>query len=83
MFLHRIHLDPRCREATTRPVRSLSASFHPVSGLQRAGQKCPEGEFLWRLEPETDSDGCPRILVQSRTIPDWSGIGVTGMAGNS
>ncbi|MEC4889637.1 MAG: type I-E CRISPR-associated protein Cas6/Cse3/CasE [Nitrospira sp.] len=39
-------------------------------------QKCPEGEILWRLEPETRSDGFPRVLVQSRTIPDWDGIGV-------
>jgi CRISPR system Cascade subunit CasE len=40
--------------------------------------KCPESEFLWRLEPETDSSGYPRILVQSRTISDWTGIGVKG-----
>ena len=38
--------------------------------------KCPEGEILWRLEPETDPTGCPRILVQSRSIPDWTRIGV-------
>jgi CRISPR system Cascade subunit CasE len=33
---------------------------------------------LWRLEPETDPTGCPRILVQSRAIPEWTGIGVEG-----
>ena len=38
----------------------------------------PEGEILWRLEPETDSDGYPRVLVQSRTIPNWEGVGVKG-----
>ncbi|MEI9476242.1 MAG: type I-E CRISPR-associated protein Cas6/Cse3/CasE [Deltaproteobacteria bacterium] len=78
MFLHRIHLDPRCREAR----RDLSDSYQLHSTLCRVfcepDRKCPEGEFLWRLEPETDFAGCPRILVQSRTIPDWTGIGVEG-----
>lgn len=76
MFLHRIHLDPRCREAR----RDLSDPYQLHSTLCRAfcgpDRKCPEGEFLWRLEPETDSAGCPRILVQSWTIPNWSRIGV-------
>lgn len=78
MFLHRIHLDPRCREVR----RDLSDPYQLHSTLCRAfsppDKKCPEGEFLWRLEPETDPTGCPRILVQSRTIPDWTGIGVQG-----
>jgi CRISPR system Cascade subunit CasE len=78
MFLHRIHLDPRCREAR----RDLSDSYQLHSTLCRAfsvpDRKCAEGEFLWRLEPETDPVGCPRVLVQSRTIPDWGGIGVPG-----
>lgn len=78
MFLNRIHLDPRCREAR----RDLADPYQLHSTLCRAfcepDQKCPEGEILWRLEPETDSNGCPRILVQSRTIPDWEAIGVKG-----
>lgn len=78
MFLYRIHLDPRCREAR----RDLSDPYQLHSTLCRAfcepDRKCPEGEFLWRLEPETDSAGCPRILAQSRTITDWTGIGVQG-----
>lgn len=78
MFLHRIHLNPRCREAR----RDLSDPYQLHSTLCRAfcepDKKCPEGEFLWRLEPETDDDGCPRILVQSQTVPDWTGIGVKG-----
>jgi len=78
MFLNRIHIDPRCKEAR----RDLSDPYQLHSTLCRAfsvpDSKCPEGEFLWRHEPETDSDGCPRILVQSRTIPDWTGIGVKG-----
>ena len=78
MFLHRIHLDPRCREAR----RDLSDPYQLHSTLCRAfsapDRKCPDGEFLWRIEPETDSSGCPRVLVQSRTLPNWSGIGVQG-----
>lgn len=78
MFLHRIHLDPRCREAR----RDLADPYQLHSTLCRAfsvpDRKCAEGEFLWRLEPESDSAGYPRILLQSRTIPDWTGIGVKG-----
>jgi CRISPR system Cascade subunit CasE len=83
MFLHRIHLDPRCREAR----RDLSDPYQLHSTLCRAfcepDRKCPEGEILWRLEPETDSTGSPRILVQSRTMPDWEGIGVKGWLANA
>jgi len=78
MFLHRIHIDPRCREVR----RDLSDPYQLHSTLCRAfsapDKKCPECEFLWRLEPETDSAGCPRIIVQSRTMPDWSNINVKG-----
>ncbi len=78
MFLSRIHLDPRCREAR----RDLSDPYQLHSTLCRAfsgpERKCPVGEFLWRLEPETDPAGRPRILVHSRRIPDWADIGVKG-----
>jgi len=78
MFLSRIHLDLRCREAR----RDLSNPYQLHSTLCRAFSapetKCPQGEFLWRLEPETDFSGSPRIIVQSRKIPDWTGIGVKG-----
>lgn len=78
MFLHRIHLDPRCREAR----RDLSDPYQLHSTLCRAfapqKEKCPEGEFLWRLEPETDPTGCPRILVQSRGMAAWDNMGVKG-----
>lgn len=83
MFLHRVHLNPRCREAR----RDLSDPYQLHSTLCRAlsapDRKCPEGEFLWRLEPETDSSGWPRILVQSRTMPDWAGIGIQGWLANA
>lgn len=78
MFLHRIHLDPRCREAR----RDLADPYQLHSTLCRAfsspDEKCPEGEFLWRLEPETDHNGYPRILIQSRSLPVWSRIGIQG-----
>ncbi len=78
MFLSRIHLDLRSREAR----RDLSNPYQLHSTLCRAfsppDTKCPTGEFLWRLEPETDSVGNPRILVQSRKLPDWNGVGVKG-----
>lgn len=83
MFLHRIHLDPRCREAR----RDLSDPYQLHSTLCRAfstpDKKCPEGEFLWRIEPETDPAGCPRILVQSKSMPDWAGISVQGWLANA
>jgi len=76
MLLYRIHLDPRCREAR----RDLADPYQLHATMCRAfsppGSKCPEGEFLWRLEPETSPAGQPRILVQSRARADWSGIGV-------
>ena len=78
MLLHRIHLDLRCREAR----RDLADPYQLHSTLCRAfsvpDKKCPENAFLWRLEPETDSSGRPRILVQSRAMPDWKAIGVEG-----
>lgn len=78
MFLHRIHLNPRCREAR----RDLADPYQLHASLCRAfcapEQKCPAGEFLWRLEPETDAAGCPRILVQSRSAADWSRIEPAG-----
>jgi CRISPR system Cascade subunit CasE len=78
MFLHKVHIDSRCREAR----RDLSDPYQLHSTLCRAfsapDRKCPDGEFLWRLEPETDRTGCPCIFVQSRTIPEWTGIGVEG-----
>ena len=78
MFLHRIHLDPRCREAR----RDLADPYQLHSTLCRAfsepDKKCSSGEFQWRLEPETDNAGKPRILVQSRSLPDWERINIKG-----
>lgn len=78
MFLSRIHLGLRCKDAR----RDLANPYQLHSTLCRAfsppDTKCPKGEFMWRLEPETDSLGNPRILVQSRTLPNWNSIVVKG-----
>ncbi len=78
MFLSRIHIDPRCRDAR----RDLADPYQLHSTLCRVfsapDRKCPENLFLWRHEPETDAAGRPRVLVQSRVEPDWTGIGVRG-----
>jgi CRISPR system Cascade subunit CasE len=83
MFLNRIHLDLSCKEAR----RDLADPYQLHSTLCRAFSKpdikCPEGEFLWRIEPETDSAGYPRILVQSRSVPDWTSINVQGWLANA
>ena len=76
MLLHRIHLNPRCREVR----RDLSDPYQLHSTLSRAfsalERKCPEGEFLWRLEPETGSGNLPRVLAQSRSWPEWDRINI-------
>lgn len=78
MFLSRIHLDLCCKEAR----RDLASPYQLHSTLCRAFSppeiKCPQGAFLWRLEPETNSLGYPRVLVQSSKEPDWDGISVKG-----
>jgi len=78
MYLSRIHIDPRCKDAR----RDLSDPYQLHSTLCRAFSApeilCPAGAFLWRLEPETDVTGWARILVQSKSIPDWAAIGVEG-----
>jgi CRISPR system Cascade subunit CasE len=78
MYLHRIHLNLRCREAR----RDLADPYQLHSTLCRAFSvpetKCPESTFLWRLEPESDQTGHPRILVQSREMANWDGVGVSG-----
>lgn len=83
MLLHRIHLNPRCREAR----RDLADPYQLHATLCRAfctpEQKCPEGEFLWRLEPETDAAECSRILVQSRSVADWERIDTDGWLANA
>ena len=78
MLLHRIHIDARCREAR----RDLADPYQLHSTLCRAFSqaeaKCPAGSVLWRLEPETDREGNPRVLVQSRAPADWGRIAVRG-----
>lgn len=72
MYLHRIHLDPRSKQAR----RDLADPYQMHATLCRAffpeETRCPPGALLWRLEPETDREGRPRLLIQSHAMPDWS-----------
>jgi len=72
MLLHRIHLNPRSKDAR----RDLGDPYQLHATLCRAffpqETKCLPGSLLWRQEPETDSAGLPRILAQCRSVPDWS-----------
>lgn len=76
MHLHRIHLNPRCKEAR----RDLADPYQMHATLCRAFSPaetpCPAGALLWRLEPETDREGRARVLIQSRVVPDWSRLPV-------
>lgn len=76
MFLSRIRLNPRCREAR----RDLFNPYELHSTLCRAfcepEQKCPPSTFLWRVETSADPRRSPNILVQSRAVPDWTRISV-------
>ncbi len=77
MFLHRLHLNLRCREVR----RDLADPYQLHATLCRAfspeDKRCLPGAFLWRLEPETDASSAPRILIQSREIPDWPRINLS------
>lgn len=76
MFLHKIILNPRSREAR----RDLANPYELHSTLCRAfstpEQKCPSGAFLWRLEKKKDIQSYPEVLVQSFLNPEWSKMGV-------
>jgi CRISPR system Cascade subunit CasE len=81
MLLHRILLEPRCKEVR----RDLSNPYELHSTLCRAFSvpeaKCPDGSFLWRLEPESGAELLPKVLIQSDVIPVWERIGVPGWLG--
>lgn len=72
MLLNRIHLNPRSKDAR----RDLADPYHMHATLCRAffpqDTPCPPGALLWRLEPEADAQGRPRVLIQSQALPDWS-----------
>lgn len=74
MLLYRIHLNPRCKEVR----RDLADPYQMHATLCRAffpeGVKCPPGELLWRLEPETDTGSKPRVLIQCCARPEWARI---------
>lgn len=72
MRLHRITLNPRNGDAR----RDLADPYQMHATLCRAffpqDTPCPPGALLWRLEPEADAQGYPRVLVQSLAAPEWS-----------
>ncbi|MEF3192822.1 MAG: type I-E CRISPR-associated protein Cas6/Cse3/CasE [Halothiobacillaceae bacterium] len=72
MQLYRIHLNPRNREVR----RDLADPYQMHASLCRAfcspERKCAPGAILWRLEPESDPEGRPRVLIQTRLEPNWS-----------
>lgn len=74
MHLHRIHLNPRCKQAR----RDLTDPYQMHATLCRAffpaDIPCPAGSLLWRLEPELGPAGKPRVLIQCDATPDWSRI---------
>jgi len=76
MFLTKIHLNLHCKEVR----RDLSDPYQLHSTLCRAfsdsQKKCPANEFLWRLEPETNPLGYPRVIIQSRSAPKWDKLGI-------
>lgn len=81
MLLHRIFLDPRCKEVR----RDLSNPYELHSTLCRAfsapESKCPECAFLWRLEPESGEGMLPKVLIQSAIEPVWERIGISNWLG--
>ena len=84
MYLHRLHLNPRCREVR----RDIADPYEMHSTLCRAfspspEQKCLPGSFLWRLEPEQSHDGFSKVIVQSHLLPDWSRINLTDWLGEA
>lgn len=80
MYLHRIHLNPRSKQAR----RDLADPYQMHATLCRAFfsevTRCPPNALLWRLEPETDREGRPRVLIQSRAAPDWSRLPIDWLA---
>ncbi len=74
MYLQRIYLNSRCREAR----RDISDPYEMHSTLCRAfagaDKKCPPGTFLWRMENETNSENHAKLIIQSNSVANWSGI---------
>lgn len=75
MYLHRLSLNLRCREAR----RDIADPYEMHSTLCRAfassDTKCAEGAFLWRLESDQGTDGyCAKVIIQSRELPEWKRI---------
>lgn len=82
MLLHKLYPQLRCKEVrrdVADPYQMHATICRVFSGPH---QRCPPGEFLWRLERETDEEGNPCLIVQSRSAPSWSRIGINGWIAN-
>jgi CRISPR system Cascade subunit CasE len=70
MFLHRIRLNPRSREAR----RDLADPYQMHRTLVRAfvaDAQSPPARFLWRIEPVIGGFAIPAVLVQSALAGHW------------
>lgn len=74
MWLHRVTVNPRNKGAR----RDLADPYQMHATLCRAffppDAPCPSGALLWRLEPEADMEGRPRVLIQANATPTWSAL---------
>jgi CRISPR system Cascade subunit CasE len=73
MFLHRIRLNPRSREAR----RDLADPYQMHRTLVRAfvaDAQSPPVRFLWRLEPAVGGSAIPTVLVQSAVAGHWQAL---------
>jgi CRISPR system Cascade subunit CasE len=74
MYLYRVFLNLRSREAR----RDIGSPYDMHSSLSRAfadpSSKCDPGSFLWRLEPLQANQPNAVVLVQSHVAAEWARI---------
>jgi hypothetical protein len=44
----------------------------------RSSSPGPPAALLWCLEPETDAQGQPHVLIQAQAMPDWKRLNESG-----
>ena len=76
MLLHKIHLNLCCKEVRRDIVDPYEMHSTLCRAFSKQDQKCAPSLFLWRLEPETNAGGMPKVLIQSHELPEWTRIGV-------
>jgi len=74
MYLSKLILNPRCRDAR----RDVGSPYELHRTLARAFDTEPGTDYraehgvLFRLEPLAYAQALPTVLVQSATLPDWN-----------